>query len=153
MEKEITDIQNIFKTAEAAHVFYYVDNAERYIDNAVSYILAGIEQGDQVLLVENERLYPKILKRVEELVSKEQLQNIHYVNNFTFYWRNGNFHPPTIIAYFFDAISPFVKGEQSFRTWGHIEWRDEMEITKDIQEYECGIDQLIPGIKAISVCA
>lgn len=153
MEKEMTDIQEIVQTTEGAHIFYYVNELERYIDNAVSFIIAGIEQGDQVLFVENERLFPKILERVEELVDKEQLKNIHCVNNFTFYWRNGNFHPPTILAHFFDLIGPFMNGKLSCRTWGHIEWRDEMEITKDIEEYECGINQLIPDIKAISVCA
>ncbi|WP_154669125.1 MEDS domain-containing protein [Planococcus antarcticus] len=153
MEKEITDIQDILQTSEGAHVLYYVEEPAPYIDNAVSYIVAGIEQGDRILFVENERLYPKILKRVGELVSEEQLKNIHYVNNFTFYWRNGNFHPPTILAYFFDSVSPFVEEELTFRTWGHIEWRDEMEITKDIKEYESAVNQLIPHIKAISVCA
>lgn len=153
MEKEITDIQDILETTKGAHICYYVHELERYIDNAVAYIIAGIEQGDQVLFVENERLYPKILKRVEELVPKDQLRNIHYVNNFTFYWRNGNFHPPTILAYFSEWITPFMKDELSFRTWGHIEWRDEVEIIKDIQEYECAINMLIPQTKAISVCA
>lgn len=153
MKKEMTEIQDIVQATKGAHIFYYVNELERYIDNAVAYIIAGIEQGEQVLFVENERLYPKILKRAEELVSKEQLQNVHYVNNFTFYWRNGNFYPPTILAYFSDLISPFTEEELAFRTWGHIEWRDEAEITKEIKEYECGIDQLIPETKTISVCA
>lgn len=153
MKKEITNIQDVLETSKGAHIFYCIDKTERYVDNAVSFIIAGIEQGDQILLVESERLYPKILKRVEELVSKEQLTNIHYVNNFTFYWRNGNFHPRTILAYFADLITPFLERKLSFRTWGHVEWRDELEIIKDIEEYERGIEQLLPQTKAVSVCA
>lgn len=153
MEKEIIDIQDILQTSKGAHVFYLVEEMERYIDNAVSFIIAGIERGDQILIVENERLYPKILKRVGEQMSVEQLKSIHYVNNFTFYWRNGNFHPPTILAYFSNLITPFVEEELNFRTWGHIEWRDESEILKDIEEYERGIEQLMPQTKAVSVCA
>ena len=153
MKKEITNIQDVLETSKGAHILYYVSKTERYIDNAVLFITAGIEQGDQILIVESERLYPKILKRVEELVSKDQLTNIHYVNNFTFYWKNGNFHPPTIFSYFADLITPFPEEKLSLRTWGHIEWRDELEIIKDIEEYECGIEQLMPQIKAVSVCA
>lgn len=153
MEKEITDIQDILQTSKGAHIFYYVEKLERYIDNAVSYIVSGIEDGDHILFVESERLYPKIIKRVEEQVSGEQLKNIHYVNNFTFYWRNGNFHPPTILAYFTGLISPFMEGELRFRTWGHIEWRDEEEIIKDIREYECAVNEFLSQTKAISVCA
>ncbi len=153
MEKEITAIEEIVRTSKGAHIFYSVNDLERYINNAVSYIITGVEQGEQVLIVESERIYPKILKRLEELVPQEQLKKVHYINNFTFYWRNGNFHPPTILAYFADLISPFLEEELSFRTWGHIEWRDEMEILKDIEEYEYGIDRLMPQTKAISVCA
>lgn len=147
------DIQEILETTKGAHVCYYVSEMDRYIDNAVAYIVSGIEKGDQVLFVESERLYPKILQRVKELVSEDRLQNIHYVNNFTFYWRNGNFHPPTILAYFSDLVTPFMEEELNFRTWGHIEWRDELKITNDIQEYESAINKLIPQTKAISVCA
>ena len=153
MEKEITDIHDILETTKGAHICYYVNEMDRYIDNAVAYIVAGIEKDDQVLFVENERLYPKILERLKDLVSEDQLNNIHYVNNFTFYWRNGNFHPPTILAYFSDLITPFMEEELNFRTWGHIEWRDEMEITKNIEEYESAINKFIPQVKAISVCA
>ncbi|MBT2569637.1 MEDS domain-containing protein [Planococcus sp. ISL-110] len=153
MEKEITNIQDTLRTSEGAHVFYYVNELERYIDNAVSYIVAGIKHGDQILFVENERLYPKILKRVEELVSNEQRKNIHYVNNFTFYWRYGNFHPPTILEYFSHLIAPFVEEDLGFRTWGHVEWREEVIIANDIKEYENAVGKLLPQTKAISVCA
>lgn len=153
MEKEITDIEDILETSKGSHIFYYVEDLERYIDNAVSYIVAGLENGEQVLFVESERLYPMILKQVAKTVSKEQLKNIHYVNNFTFYWRNGNFYPPTILAYFSDLISPFIEKDVNFRTWGHVEWRDEVEMIEVLQEYECGVDLLIPQTKAVSVCA
>lgn len=153
MRKEIKDIQDTLQTSEGAHVFYYVNELECYIYNAVSYIVAGIERGDQVLFIESERLYPMILKRVEELLSDEQLKNIHHVNNFKFYWETGNFHPPTVLDYFSHLISPFTENELSFRTWVHVEWREEDEIAKDIEEYEIAVDKLIPQIKAISICA
>jgi len=151
LEKNIMGIQD--KLSKGDHVFYYVEDTDCYIDNAISYIKDGIDQGDQVLFVENERLHPKILERLETLFSEEQLKNVHYINNFTFYWRNGNFHPPTILDYFSTLINPFLENELSFRTWGHIEWRDDIEISKSIQEYEFAIDQLVPQTNAISVCA
>ncbi|KAA0957014.1 3-ketoacyl-ACP reductase [Planococcus sp. ANT_H30] len=153
MGKEIVSVQDKFQLSKGDHVFYYVEELERYIDNAVSFVMDGMEQGDQILLVENERLYPKILTHLEKLLSKEQLENVHYINSFTFYWKNGNFHPPTILDYFSRIINPFLEKDLSFRTWGHIEWRDETEIISDIKEYEQAIEQLVPQLKAISVCA
>ncbi|ANU26151.1 MEDS domain-containing protein [Planococcus versutus] len=153
MEKEIIAIQDKQQLSKGDHIFYYVEDLTSYIDNAISYVEEGIKQGDQVLFVENERLFPKIVARLEEFLSEEQLQNIHYVNNFTFYWRNGNFHPPTILKHFSSLIDPLVEKELSFRTWGHIEWRDNDELTKELNEYEQAINELIPQIQAISVCA
>lgn len=151
LKKDIMGIQD--KLSKGDHVFYYVEDNDCYITNAVSYIKDGIEQGDQILFVENERSYPKILERLEALFTEEQLKNVHYINNFTFYWRNGNFHPPTILEYFSTLIDPFLEKEMSFRTWGHIEWRDDIEISKSIQEYEFVLERLVPEKNAISVCA
>ncbi|WP_255472982.1 MEDS domain-containing protein [Planomicrobium sp. CPCC 101079] len=78
---------------------------------------------------------------------------MHFLNNFAFYWQNGNFHPPTILAYFSDIVTPFLETGVSFRTWGHIEWGDEQEIIHDLIEFEKGIEQKMPETKAISVCA
>lgn len=141
------------KLSKGDHVFYYAEDSDRYIANAVSFIKDGIEQGDQVLFVENERSYPKIVEHLELLFTKEQLKNFHYINNFTFYWRNGNFHPPTILEYFSTLIDPFLEKEMSFRTWGHIEWRGDVEISKSIEEYESAVEQLVPEMNVISVCA
>lgn len=153
MKKESAHVTSIKPQPMGVHVFYTTKDLTCYIENAVSYIVSGIEQGDQIFFVENDRIYPMILKKVEKLLTKQQLENIHFLNNFTFYWQNGNFHPPTILAYFSDIVTPFIEKGVSFRTWGHIEWGDEQEITRDIEEFEKGIEQKMPETKAISVCA
>ncbi len=153
MKEELIAIPFNDRLVKGDHIFYYVEEQDLYIENAVLYVKEGIEQGDHVLFVENERLYPKIVSRLEELFSQEQLQNVHFVNNFTFYWKNGNFHPPTILKYFSELVNPFHEKDLSYRTWGHIEWRDDDEINKEINEYEQAINQLLPQTKAISVCA
>lgn len=153
MTKEISHVSNISKQLEGVHILYYTKELERYIENAVSFIVSGIEQGDHILYVENERVYPLVFENVKKLLTKEQLAHLHYVNNFTFYWKNGNFHPPTILAYFTELVEPYFGKDLSFRTWGHIEWSDEEEIAQDIEEYERGIEEMMPVTKAISVCA
>lgn len=153
LEKEIQHVSNIKPQISGVHVLYISQEIEQYVDNAVSYIVSGIEQGDQIFFVENDRLYPMILKKAEKVLTKEQLGNIHFVNNFKFYWQNGDFHPPTILAHFSSIVDPFIEKGISFRTWGHIEWRDEEEFINKLKEFEKKIDERMPETKAISVCA
>lgn len=136
-----------------AHIFYNSSKVEAYIDNTVSFIVHGIHQGDCVLLVENSRIYPKILKELQGCLVEEEMAKLHYINNFDFYWRNGNFHPPTILAYFSEVTDSLGEEEQSFRTWGHIEWADQQDIEREIEAYENDLNRLVPEKKAVSVCA
>ncbi|WP_255472975.1 hypothetical protein [Planomicrobium sp. CPCC 101079] len=64
MEKEVAHVTSIKPQPLGVHVFYATKDVTRYIENAVSYIVSGIEQGDQIFFFENDRLYPMILKKV-----------------------------------------------------------------------------------------
>jgi hypothetical protein len=78
---------------------------ESYIENAIEFIEQGIRGGDQVLFVENTRIYPMIQRKLEERLTAEEMEKFHYVNNFDFYWTHGNFHPQTIQSLFERFVS------------------------------------------------
>ncbi|WP_164988920.1 hypothetical protein [Fictibacillus sp. S7] len=49
MNKSLTQFtQQESMQGQGIHVFYYSDKVEDYIQNAVSYIMAGIEQGEYI---------------------------------------------------------------------------------------------------------
>lgn len=148
-----TQVNEVLQQSAGAHVLYCTELPERYIENAVAFIRAGAEQGDHVFFVENARILPVIRQRVEKLLTSEKLAHVHFMNSYAFYWRNGDFHPSTILAHFMDMLAPHLEAENSFRTWGHIEWGDQQEITRKIEEFEQAVDQIIPEQKAVSVCA
>jgi hypothetical protein len=153
LDHQFTHVTEALQQSNRAHVFYCFNEMERYIDNAVSYIVSGIEQGEHVLFVENERIYPRILTKLEQLLTKEQLTNLHFICNFTFYWRNGNFHPETILSFFSDYLKPYIASELAIRTWGHIEWSDEEDIARDLEEFEQAVDNMMTAVNAAAVCA
>lgn len=138
---------------KTAHIFYCSHQLDKYVENAISYIVFGIKKGDYVLFVENTRIYPMIRKALELKLTAVEMEQLLYINNFDFYWRNGNFHPPTILNHFKKATGHLLENGKSVRTWGHIEWGAQEDIEREIVEYEKALDTLIPENDGISVCA
>lgn len=153
MRETIADLAKQTGQTKGAHIFYNSSKLEAYIENAVSFIVDGIKQGEHVLFVENTRIYPMLLKELEACLSEKEMDGIHFVNNFDFYWLNGNFHPPTILAHFKKAADSFAMENLPFRTWGHIEWGSQQDIHDEIELYEKNVSDVIEEKNAISVCA
>lgn len=153
MNQEMINFTDNLRQAEGAHILYLTEQTDRYIANAVSYITDGVRQGDRVLMVENPRIYPRIQKELQQLLSAEELDLIHYVNNFDFYWRKGNFHPEAILEYFEQIVGSFTVDGRHCRTWGHIEWGSQEDIEEKIITYESEINLSIPKAQVISICA
>ncbi|MBM7693704.1 hypothetical protein JOC77_003148 [Peribacillus deserti] len=135
------------------HIFYHYNNKENYIHNVVSFIVTGIKNGDHILLAENDRHMLDINKKLQKELSKGQLENLHFINNYDFYYSNGNFHPHTIVNYFLKNIEPFIEKGASLCSWGLIEWGEDKEINDDVVEYEKQVDSLVKEKGITSVCA
>ncbi len=148
--------EKVRTTAETVkgHVFYCFEDKQKYVQNVVTYIIAGIKQGDHVLLVENNKLYSIIQKELQKHLNKEQLVKIKYVNNFDFYFMHNTFHPEQVLAFCFKTLQPFLKeGTFSVRTWGHVEWREDENIEKEIRHYEGKLDEMVDMHQITAVCA
>lgn len=153
MNENVKEMSKGLQRVNTGHIFYCSQELEKYIENAISFVVFGIKQGDYVLFVENTRIYPMIRKELEDRLTAVELEQLLYVNNFDFYWRNGNFHPPTILKHFKEATGQLVKNGNDVRTWGHIEWGDQEDIEREIVEYEKALDMMVPERNTVSVCA
>lgn len=116
MNQKIMQFTRELQLSSGGHIFYYFHDEKRYIKNTVSYILAGIEQGDCVLIIENERIFPSVYKKIQRLLTEEQLTMIHYINNFDFCCLNGDFHSETILDYVSSILDPYITKNISIRT-------------------------------------
>jgi len=153
MNQKTIDFTETLCQMEGAHIFYLTEQTELYISNAVSYIVDGVQKGERVLFVENSRLYPKIEKKLKQLLTAEEMELLLYINNFDFYWRKGNFRPEAILEYFEKIVGSFTADGRHCRTWGHIEWGSHEVIEERILNYESEINSSIPKAQVISVCA
>jgi hypothetical protein len=92
------------------------------------------------------------MKELKKQLSKKQLDHVHFICNFDFYCSNGDFHPPTVFHYS-KYIQPFLEKGVNISTWGLVEWRDDYEINKKIEEYEKQVDFFVKEKGIISVRA
>lgn len=152
MNISLMAVVNEWRKQEGLHICY-IFNINNYIETVISFIISGIKNEEQVLLVENERNILHIKKEIHKLLSKEELGNVHFLNNFDFYWSNGDFHPQTISLHFSKIINPLSTTGTFLRTWAHVEWGDEEELNEKIEEFEKVADKIVNEKKILSVCA
>lgn len=153
MKDKITQQTKELQQSNGGHIFYEYQDIESYINNTVSYILAGIEQGDHVIVIENDRLYPLIKDALEMELNKDDLHKIHRVNNFDFYCFKGDFNTETVISYFKKYVEPFLEKNISIRTWAHVEWADKEQLAYYVGEYEKEVDKTVIEFGLTTICA
>lgn len=141
------------KQTNGGHIFYNFHELNGYLKNAITYIKTALEQGDEVLFIENERLWSSLREKLVLCLSTSQLGKVCYINNFDFYCMNGDFESSTILAYFNKTQDDFTKKNSSFRTWAHVEWGCQEDIDRKISDYERIVDATLSKSGLISVCA
>ena len=153
MDNFLTELVNDLKKTNQGHIFYHFSDKEKYLQNALNFIVSVVKNGSHVLLVENDRNIIHLRTNLNKLLNDEQFNKIHFINNFDFYYANGDFHAQTIFDYFKTTIEPYLESQVSVCTWGLIEWSDGNDITNSIEQYENNVDMHIKDKGVISVCA
>jgi hypothetical protein len=146
-------MNQLFEDQKNVHVLYSYNEMENYIKQVLSYIQDGIMAGDYVILVENDRIYPIIQKELSTRLTKDQMELLHFVNNFDFYCSSGSYHPPAIEEYFNKTVQPYVENKISFRSWAHVEWATLEEPLHIIEEFERTVDKAVNLLSFPLICA
>lgn len=146
-------MNQLFEDQKNVHVLYSYNEMENYIKQVLSYIQDGIMAGDYVILVENDRIYPIIHKELSTRLTKDQMELLHFVNNFDFYCSSGSYHPPAIEEYFNKTVQPYVENKISFRSWAHVEWATLEGPLHIIEEFERTVDKAVNLLSFPLICA
>ncbi|MGD6875104.1 MEDS domain-containing protein [Bacillus infantis] len=150
MKEKITELTLARKDA---HIFYSSHQLDHYLSAAADYIVAGIEEGDHIILIENDRIFSLLEEKLKPLLHKEQLGQILHINNFDYYFSSGSFNPPYIFDYLDNILKPYNEHNISFRTWAHVEWREQEGILEILEEFENEADRLVNENSLLLVCA
>jgi len=146
-------MNQLFEDKKCVHVLYSYNGMKSYIEQAVSYVQDGIEAGDYVIFIDNERIYPIINKELSSRLTAEQMKFVHFVNNFDFYYSSGSYHPPAITDYFNKMVQPYVENKISFRSWAHVEWSTMEDPLHLIEDFEKIVDEAVNLLSFPLICA
>lgn len=115
-------MQELIESKRNLHILYSYNGMDHYIETATTFIEDGIRAGESVILIDNERIFLLIQNELQNRLNKEQMQFLHFINNFHFYHSSGSYHPDAIEEYLTETVTPYVKKQLQFRSWAHVEW-------------------------------
>ncbi|MCR8847487.1 MEDS domain-containing protein [Rossellomorea sp. SC111] len=138
---------------QKGHVFYPFQQQEAYIRNLMLFIQAGLKNNQHILIVESMKNITKVKNRMHRLYTEEQLSSISLVDNFDYYFLNGDFNTQHILRSFQKDLSIIKKINSSIRTWGHVEWVSKEPDAALLNEFESIADDYVLKEGMLSVCA
>jgi MEDS: MEthanogen/methylotroph, DcmR Sensory domain len=147
------NMNELFKQRRSVHVLYSYNGMKNYTEQIVNYIREGTSLGEYVVVIENERIYRMVHKELTTRLTQEQMNLVHHVNNFDFYYSSGSYHPPAIIDYFFKTVKSYVDNNQSFRSWAHVEWGTMEDPLHLIEDLERIVDGAVNELAFPLICA
>lgn len=147
--KEVNKLQNLTE----GHVLYFFENHDQYISNVVDFVISGLELNEYSIIIENDRITPLIKKRLKVLLNESRLEKVKFVNNYDFYYAKGDFRMNSISDFLPKLIEGYSELDLVFRTWAHVEWRDEREVSKKLSDAENEANLIVSEMKLLSVCA
>ena len=146
-------MNQLFENQKNVHVLYSFNEMENYMKQVLSYIEDGLQREITCILIENDRVYPIIHKELSTRLTKDQMEFVHFVNSFDFYWSSGSYHPPAIAEYFNKTVQPYLENKISFRSWAHVEWATMEEPLHLIEDFEKIVDEAVNQLSFPLICA
>ncbi|WP_161598830.1 MEDS domain-containing protein [Bacillus mesophilum] len=153
MDKKTAFLTEEIEIKNKAHILYTYHSEESYVNNACSYIMTGISIDHHVIIIENDSLTKKIQEKLTGTLSEEEFGKVHFFNNYDYYMANNHFHIDRVIENFDQVLAPLMHQNLSVRTWAHVEWPVEKNISQKLIDFEQIADREVNKHGTISVCA
>lgn len=142
-----------YKKISMGHIYYCFMDEKAYMDNIFSFIQAGIENKQQILIIENMRNLPKVQAFIDSSFKENKNSSIRLVNNYEYYLSKGDFSTQNIVSHFAKDLSYLNDCTSTIRTWAHVEWSSSKPTEELVKEFECVADDFVKDSKILSVCA
>ncbi|MGM0750716.1 MAG: MEDS domain-containing protein [Bacillota bacterium] len=140
-------------TLEKGHVFYQFQAEEAYLNNLMLFIRSGLENNQHMLIIESMRNINKVKNRINRIFSVEQRSSIYLVDNFDYYFLNGDFNTQNILNHFKKDIATIKNLNTSIRTWANVEWTSTEPDAEVLKKFESIADDYVLQEGLLSVCA
>lgn len=148
-----TNIDELLIDNNSAHLLYAFNSMDNYVKTVVNYILDGFAKEKSIILIENEKYLPYVIKELKVHLTDNEIEKIHIVNNFDFYFSTGSYHPPAILGHIKKMYKPLLEQNKSIRTWTHVEWSTIEGPLAIVEELEKVVDKLSADMGLTIMCA
>jgi hypothetical protein len=147
--QEVNELRSLAK----GHVLYFFEDQERYLSNAADFVITGLKLNEYSVIVENDRMTSMIYQRLLNELDESRLQKVVFINNYDFYYAKGDFRVNSIFDFLPKVMDDYSEQNTVVRSWAHVEWRDEEEISSKLLASEEEADEIVTSSRILSVCA
>ncbi|UOF90374.1 ATP-binding protein [Fodinisporobacter ferrooxydans] len=153
MKRKKFQLTENIQLLSSGHILYVYEDLDAYVDNAVAYIVAGVEQNNMILLIETEEIRRRIYGKIGSILPSDKLEWVHYVDNDEFYGTYGNFYCDKIVDYFGQLLEPLLRQTKAIRSWAGVKWTEQDDIVNMLETFECRANAAVLDIGVMAVCA
>ncbi|MBP1934434.1 MEDS domain-containing protein [Ammoniphilus resinae] len=146
-------LTKFLQVPRSTHILYFFEDIDMYLNNLLAYITAGVKLGHHLLVIENSDIMDQAKTRMNALLSEEEQKLVHYYDNHLYYRCYGEFHIQSILQHFGELVTSFLSKNVNIRTWAHVEWKKQDDISSKLMEFERLADCSVNDMKVMSVCA
>ncbi|WP_078410926.1 ATP-binding protein [Priestia abyssalis] len=136
-----------------AHILYIYNEVDKYIANAISFILEGLAKNEVILFVETKELIGQVKDAVKsKRLVTALLHNVIFMDSTEMYMVGDQFNvngDEKLIS----LLMPFLEKGYTIRTWGCVPFPENESTLEKLRIYECNCEEFISKNKMISVCA
>lgn len=151
MAKPVQLTEHVMITS-GAHILYTYDDLGPYIDNAVSFIITGLQQGQHILYIDSSPRYELVMEKLRERGFEHKPEWLLYVDNQFFYRTFEAFSAKEVHRQFTELLQPLLDSGTPVRTWGHVEWNRYLPNEEELVRYERKSDETVGQVGVLTVC-
>ncbi|TRZ37943.1 PAS domain S-box protein [Niallia circulans] len=140
---------------KGTHISYVYTEMDKYIENALYFITAGIELNHEILFIDDKKVLSLLNERLKEQgINEEQLEKINFINHVDFYEPNIPLDSDKIVRKFTAIVRPLLNTGKPVRHWGKVIWLNgQKNLLENLSKYEAAASQFIRKSNSFGICA
>ncbi|KRE82524.1 hypothetical protein ASG89_14820 [Paenibacillus sp. Soil766] len=140
------------KEGTGAHILYVFNEIDRYIGNAVSFIIEGLVKNEVVLFVDTVELMDRIKGELKSNgFTDNHLQNLIFADSAQSYFVGDQFDADRA-GMLIELLRPYFEKNYQIRTWGQVPCMEHNFLLESLRTFEYNSDKFIALTGLISVC-
>ncbi|MGG0740430.1 ATP-binding protein [Niallia taxi] len=141
------------KMRAGSHILYIFNQVDKYIDNAVDFILDGVLNNEVILFVDTKESFENVFKKIRMMgYNSIQLERLIFVDSTETYIIDNQFNLKKT-GDLIGLLNPYFEMGCTIRTWGQVLLTDHISTLERLRIFESNSDEFILKSNLISVCA